>query len=251
MKKVIKVALASALLLASSFSLYSCAENKEKPLDSSHDTEKQTEIAETELPKRFLSVNTSRPEPDYETQLWNSDDVVLGEVVEELEAIPDPETEGVYSYGFITPYRFKVEKSYKGLIEEGDTITVHVWNFPETITEDGEVFAVVSDTKDFYLHEGQRGVFMLKHSDYLSDDKESGEFRVAYKEEGIFEPKESGIALINEDSAEVYASPSFEITLDQISADIERADEKFGDRDEAPVNGGGIFVDEGQSNEVE
>lgn len=251
MKKILAAALASALLITVSFSLYSCAENKTEPAPAATETKKQTETTETELPKRFLSVNMSIPEPDYETQLWESDDVVLGEVVEELEAIPDPETEGVYSYGFITPYLFKVEKSYKGLIEEGDTITVHVWNFPETITEDGEVFAVVSDTKDFYLHEGQRGVFMLKHSDYLSDDKESGEFRVAYKEEGIFEPKESGITLINEDNAEVYASPSFEITLDQISADIERADEKFGDSDKAPVNGGGIFVDENQSNEVE
>lgn len=243
MKKILAIAFASVLLLTASFSLYGCAENKADTVESV----RQTETASI---GGFVEISASKAAPDYEYQLWDSDDVVLGEVIEELESRDVYASDDGYAIdGVITSYLFKVEKSYKGLLSEGDTITVSVWNYPDNmVSEDGVVFEVVSEMDNFYLQKGQHGVFMLSYPS-ISSNKE--DFFVAYKEEGIFEPKESGIALINEDAAEVYASPSFEITLDQISADIERADEKFGDRSEAPVNGGGIFVDEGQSNEVE
>lgn len=238
MKKVLAIALASALLIAASFSLYGCAENKTEPAPSVTETETEE--------KEILEIHHLIVEPDYEYQLYLSDDVILGEVIEELESgYTNPNRTKDIINAWQTKYVVRVDKSYKNVLKEGEEIEVITWNRIGLYPEDEENYQIENDEEEFYLKKGQHGVFMLNY------DERDKLYDIVYEKEGIFEPMESGVALINEDAAEVYASPSFEITLDQIPADIERADEKFGDRYETPVNGGGIFVDESQSNEVE
>ena len=69
MKKVLAIALASALLIAASFSLYGCAENKTEPAPSVTETETEE--------KKILEIHHLIVEPDYEYQLYLSDDVIL------------------------------------------------------------------------------------------------------------------------------------------------------------------------------
>lgn len=77
---------------------------------------------------------------------------------------------------------------------------------------------------------------MLDCSEYLTTDKNERMYDVVFRKEGVFEPKETGTSLIREDDSVIYASLSFEITLDQIAADIKKADELYGDENANAVD---------------
>lgn len=174
----------------------------------------------TEPDTGSIVVIYDRPAADYEYQLWLSDDVILGEVVEELEgrySNPDGALKEVGN-SWVTPYRVRIDKSYKGVLSEGETVIVDVWR-PKDDSEN----IIYKNYNEFYLHEGQRGIFMLDQTKYITYDNGETMYGVVFGDEGLFEPKE--------ESEDVYASPSFEVTLDQISADVAKADEVYGERD--------------------
>lgn len=165
--------------------------------------------------------------PDYERQLHRSDDVILGEVIEEFDGYycnPDYEIKGLGNM-WITPYVVRIDESYRGKYSKGDKVLVTAWNNYKPEDKDPNVW--IEDDYPFYLHEGQRAVFMLDDcSEYLSIDGWDTVYKVVMQPEGIFEPKGT-----NEEGKEIYASPSFEVTLDSISDDIKKADEKYGESD--------------------
>lgn len=164
------------------------------------------------------------PAPDYEYQLFQSDDVILGEVTEKLDSWftnPDGKIKELNN-ALLTPYKVKVEKSYKGLFAEGETVIVNVWN-GASVNSKSEIVPVIG-AKSFYLRKGQRGVFMLEETEYVKSKDNETMYNAVYEDEGLFEPKGT-----NEEGKEIYASPSFEITLDRIPGDIAKAHERYGD----------------------
>lgn len=165
--------------------------------------------------------------PDYEFQLHRSDDVILGEVIDELDGYycnPDYEIKELGNM-WITPYVVRIDESYRGKYSKGGKVLVTAWNNYKPEDKDPNVW--IEDDYPFYLHEGQRAVFMLDDcSEYLSIDGWDTVYEVVMQPEGVFEPKGT-----NEEGKEIYASPSFEVTLDSISDDIKKADEKYGESD--------------------
>ncbi len=247
MKRTLVLVLTAAL--AVSLGMTGCGEkNSAKETFSS--------VLETKEKKDILVMRYSYPEPDYEYQLWLSDDVIFGEVVEELDgkySNPDGAIEGLGN-AWITPYAVKVEKSYKGVIKEGETIVVNAWNNTGVYPEDEETYTIQTNEREFYLHDGQRGIFMLAYSKVPADDNEQA-YYVVMDNEGIFEAKDMGVSLTSENEDVIYASPSFEITLDQIAGDIQKADELYKDIDKnAPseifVNDDEVDAAAGQTNGI-
>lgn len=172
--------------------------------------------------KDILEIRHLTVEPDYEYQLYLSDDVVLGEVIEELGSeYTNPDGTKDIVNAWQTKYVVRVDKSYKGFVTEGEEIEVITWNKIGISPEDEEKYEIDSDEKEFYLHKGQRGVFMLNY------DESDGLYDIVFEEEGLFELKETDTASIKEEGSEIYSSPSVEITLDQIPDDIKKADELY------------------------
>ncbi len=183
--------------------------------------------------KQVHEMSYSKPEPDYEYQLFWSDDVVLGEVIEELEGFysnPDGKiTECANAW--VTPYVLKVEKSYKGLFREGDTVILNTWNGSCLTPEEYESLDERDRKGEFYLHEGQCGVFVIEETLYITSADGETMYNMVQGEESVFEPKEKGTALMNEEAKQVYASPSLEMTLDRLPDDIKTVEDKYKDID--------------------
>ncbi len=180
-----------------------------------------TPEVENFLKKDVITTIVDYAAPDYEYQLYESDDVILGQVEKTLEGkllYPDRPSDEINEV--ITPYVVRIDKSYKGSLTEGDTVLVCAWNYSASYLEDDDSITIVDTSHEFYLHDGQRGVFQLVYSDFLSTTFGQPMYEVACQNEGFFEQKEK-------DGALVYASPSFEITLDQIPEDIKKADEQY------------------------
>ncbi len=200
--------------------------------DSSEQTPEQDALnpnSSEEIPKDIVIAEISYAAPDYEYQLYLSDDVILGEVIQTLEgrySNPDDSIPGLMN-AWITPYVVRVDKSYRGVLTEGDTVVVCTWNKLGIYPGD-ENQVVIENEREFYLHDGQRGVFMLELEDAFTTDDNQPMYEVVFQNEGLFEPKETDVAPIGQDASVVYASPSFEVTLDQIPEDIKRADEQYG-----------------------
>ena len=192
--------------------------------------------------KDIIALHSIRPEPDYDYQVWMSDDIIYGEVIEELEGrYSNPNGEyGDLANMWITPYVIKVQKSYKGVINEGETIIVNTWNYFSP--EEKNKFVVVTDNVEFYLYQGQSGIFMLERTKYLTTEDNKPVYHVVMGHEGLFQVKDTDISLMSEEDEVVYASPYFELTLDQIAGDIKKADELYKDVDKnAPSE---IFVND-------
>lgn len=181
-----------------------------------------------------------RPEPDYERQLWESDDVIFGEVIEELEgrySNPNGEIEEIGN-DWITTYAVRVDKSYKGLLTEGETVIVNTWNefSPEEKKNYKENGILIIGDEEFYLHKGQRGIFMLEQTQHMTTENNEPLYHIVMEKQGIFEAKETDSTLITENEKTIYSSSCFEITLDQIADDIKKADEIYKNEDKRSPN---------------
>ena len=217
MKKTIVIMLIAAM--AVSFGMTGCGEKNtaEKNLPTAaieakaETMELQSSIpdiepeTDAEKPKDVIVTNYSLPEPNYNYQVWNSDDIILGEVIEELESKysnPDNTIDELANM-WITPYVIRVEKSYKDLIKDGDTVVVNVWNelSPEDKEKEKESNVIrISNYPNFNLNIGQKGVFFLTYDDYLLTDENEKTFDILYQNSGIFEEKNVGVNKIGKDS---------------------------------------------------
>ena len=219
MKRIIVLMMAIAVLL----SLFGCAEaNTEEEIT----TEKST------AEKGVIDIEISYAEPNYDFQLYRADEVIEGEVIEELESYysnPDREIEGLMN-ALITPYVVRVGKAYKGGLSEGDEVIVTAWNEVGIYPGDKEEYTIVTNERKFYLHEGQKAVFLLSdRSEDLARNENETIYEVVYQNEGVFDLKNEVNTSKKEESKVVYASPSFEMTLDRLPDDIKKAEEKFKD----------------------
>lgn len=217
--------------------LCSCGKQVEKTVESdSGNTENTTD----DTP--IAQVNSLYPGPDYDYQLALSDDLILGEVVEELGgrySNPDNSIEG-YDNMWKLQYSVRVDKSFKGYLKEGDLITVIVNSDSGLSPEDEEkmksqsVITYREDCDGGYectLKKGDKPVLMLEKSLFVTDEGENG-YRVVFGKLGAFFPEENGTMAISENAETVYASPAEKIKLSDIPADIAAADELYGDLDE-------------------
>lgn len=235
--KRIRLMAVACLMISLVLLFNSCAntedmrEIKENIPESKNVQEKidNTETQDNTEEEAVVGVHTSYPAPDYEYQIYISDDVILGEVIEEGGSkYTDPYNEKGLLNAWETRYTVRVDKSYKGLFSEGDTVIVTTWNklglYPQY--EEDSIIANIDSKNEFYLHEGQKGVFMLSYEEIRSSENEKA-YSVVYSREGLFEPKETGTASMNEEAKQVYASPSFEITLDRLPGDVQKAEELY------------------------
>lgn len=213
MKRIIVLMMAIVISLG----LYGCTEAN---------TEQKVTTENSTAEKEILDIEISYAEPDYDFQLYRADEVIEGEVIKELESYysnPDREIEGLAN-ALITPYVVRVGKSYKGGLSEGDEVIVTAWNEVGISPGDKEEYTIVTNERKFYLHEEQKAVFLLRDcSKYLAKNENEVIYEVVYQGEGVFDLTEK------DDGSIVYASPSFEITLDQLPDDIKKAEEKFKD----------------------
>jgi hypothetical protein len=230
MKKIVFVG-GVILMIITSLIISGC-QNKEASLS---DSTEQKDVSDSTEQKEILEVHHSTAEPNYEYQLYLSDDVIFGEVVEELGSeYTNPDRTKDIVNAWQTKYKVRVDKSYKGDLQEGDEIEVITWNRIGLYPEDEEQYQIEDDEAEFYLEKGQSGVFMLSY------DEQDGLYDIVFEDEGLFELKETGTSATNEEAKEIYASPSFEITLDQIPDDIKKADVLYGDG--ADVKDSGVSV---------
>lgn len=256
MKKLIII-----LTVITALCMYGCGSQPTEPAYNNTEPEVKTGITESDVPSEPVD-NQSEPvgennatsapvgnkneansdknsveiishleaQPDYEYQLAQSEDVILGEVIEELDGYycnPDNEREDLMNM-WITPYVVRVDESYRDVYSKGDEVIVVAWNWFKPGEEHPDI--IIEDESDFYLHEGQRAVFMLNDcSEYLSINGWDKVYELVYQDEGLFEPKETGTANMGEEAKEIFASPCFEITLDQIRGDIKKAYDRYGD----------------------
>ncbi len=172
--------------------------------------------------KGGFSMNAERIWYDYEDQLAMTDEIILGEVTEQLDGFysgPDYEAEG-FENMWISSFSVRVDKSYRGKHSKGDEILIVTRNYYKPGDEDPYVW--IEDYNSLYLHEGQRALFMLDDSsDYLSIDGWDTTYTLVYDDEGLYEPKGT-----NEEGKEIYVSSNLELTLDNLPNDIKIADKQ-------------------------
>lgn len=203
-----------------------------KDVDGAETVDRVEDVDNTENvdgKKDIVGIGYSTVEPNYDYQLFMSDDIIVGEVIEELDrwfTNPDGEIKELMN-AELTPYKVRVDKSYKGLFKEGDIIIADVWNIYPVYAGRDDI--EITGANDYYLHEGQRGVFMLEETQYVKSKENETMYHPVFGEESVFEPKETGTANMGEEAKQIYASPSLEITLDQIPDDIKSANEKLRD----------------------
>lgn len=234
-KTIFSILLAASLLMSAT--LYGCGNNSNSDDDLTDTKAPESTAADTsedvaenyETAKDRLYGNLSKPAPDYEYQLWWADEVIIGEVIEQREgrwSNPDNELEEVENM-WLTPYVIRVDKAYRDTVKEGDTVIVNTWNFFEPGKKPDDV--QVTGMEDFYLEVGMSGMFMLSETTFLPT--ETPEYHIVFDEEGIFVPKDDGVAAIDiNDSDMTLVSPSFEIKLSDIADDIVKADANHGGR---------------------
>lgn len=183
------------------------------------------DIAENRFPKKTFPITEQKThspnfESDYESMICFADAVVLGEITKESRSeYTNPSLNKAKNASKLwqTKYTMRVDKSYKGVITE-DEIEVVTLNKTKP-SKIRKTYASEDDAPEFYLSKGQRGIFMLKYNN------EDGLYDVAYEDEGVFKLKDPDAVMSSENLNQVYASPSFEITLGNLTDDVKRVNE--------------------------
>ncbi len=214
-----------SVLLTFALLLCSCGKEAAKASEPVTDTQPSSEAY-------VIEVSNLYPAADYEYQLHRADDVILGEVIEELGgAYTDPDKLNYW----VWQYSVRVDESYKGNFNGGDIVTVIVASESGYSPEDEQALNVAVEvcggSGECELAKGQTGVFMLKkYTDFKTDD--GGDvYTVVFGSEGAFFPVTEGDASMAENAETVYASNSLKLKLSELPSDIARAEAEYANDD--------------------
>ena len=214
-----------SVLLTFALLLCSCGKEAAKASEPVTDTQPSSEAY-------VIEVSNLYPAADYEYQLHRADDVILGEVIEELGgAYTDPDKLNYW----VWQYSVRVDESYKGNFNGGDIVTVIVASESGYSPEDEQALNVAVEvcggSGECELAKGQTGVFMLKkYTDFKTDD--GGDvYTVVFGSEGAFFPVTEGDASMSENAETVYASNSLKLKLSELPSDIARAEAEYANDD--------------------
>ena len=214
-----------SVLLTFALLLCSCGKETTKASEPVTDTQPSSEAY-------VIEVSNLYPAADYEYQLHRADDVILGEVIEELGgAYTDPDKLNYW----VWQYSVRVDESYKGNFNGGDIVTVIVASESGYSPEDEQALNVAVEvcggSGECELAKGQTGVFMLKkYTDFKTDD--GGDvYTVVFGSEGAFFPVTEGDASMAENAETVYASNSLKLRLSELPSDIARAEAEYANDD--------------------
>ena len=212
-------------IITLAFWVCSCGEEAAKASEPVTDTQPSSEAY-------VIEVSNLYPAADYEYQLHRADDVILGEVIEELGgAYTDPDKLNYW----VWQYSVRVDESYKGNFNGGDIVTVIVASESGYSPEDEQALNVAVEvcggSGECELAKGQTGVFMLKkYTDFKTDD--GGDvYTVVFGSEGAFFPVTEGDASMAENAETVYASNSLKLRLSELPSDIARAEAEYANDD--------------------
>ena len=214
-----------SVLLTFALLLCSCGKEAAKASEPVTDTQPSSEAY-------VIEVSNLYPAADYEYQLHRADDVILGEVTEELGgAYTDPDKLNYW----VWQYSVRVDESYKGNFNGGDIVTVIVASESGYSPEDEQALNVAVEvcggSGECELAKGQTGVFMLKkYTDFKTDD--GGDvYTVVFGSEGAFFPVTEGDVSMAENAETVYASNSLKLKLSELPSDIARAEAEYANDD--------------------
>lgn len=219
-----------SVLLTFVLLLCSCGKEAAKASEPVTDTQPSSEAY-------VIEVNNLYPAADYEYQLHRADDVILGEVIEELGGKYTNHDKLIDGYAdiWVWQYAVRVDNSYKGYFNEGDIVTVIVASESGYSPEDEQALNVTVEvcggSGECELAKGQTGVFMLKkYTDFKTYD--GGDvYTVVFGSEGAFFPVTEGDASMSENAETVYASNSLKLKLSELPVDIARAEAEYANDD--------------------
>ena len=218
-----------SIIMTLVFLLCSCGKEAAKASEPVTDTQPSSEAY-------VIEVSNLYPAADYEYQLHRADDVILGEVIEELGGKYTNHDKLIDGYAdiWVWQYAVRVDNSYKGYFNEGDIVTVIVASESGYSPDDEKKINIVVEScgsRQCELAKGQTGVFMLKKDAYFKTDDGGDGYTVVFGSEGAFFPVTEGDASMAENAETVYASNSLKLKLSELPVDIARAEAEYANDD--------------------